>query len=210
MTNTHELLELAKGKPYEETVSKVLLRTMQKARYETKCLGHFGLALDYYSHFTSPIRRYPDLTIHRIIKEDLHKKISSTRREEIEEFVKESAEQSTQTEIAAEKAERDVDDLWKCYLMKDHIGEEFEGVITGVNSYGFYVGLDNSCEGLVKIETLPTDNYLFFEKSMILKGVRFSFRIGDRVKVKLVAANMYSRKIGELVIHYLHSLLTSS
>jgi len=190
-----KLLDLVKGQPYEETVSKVMLRSMQKARYDERCLGHFGLALTYYCHFTSPIRRYPDLTIHRFIKESLHKKINEKRMEEITDFAKESALQSSETEISADKAERDVDDLWKCYLMRDRVGEVFEGVITGVNSYGFYVGLYNSCEGLVKIETLPLDNYLFFEKSMMLKGARFTYKIGDRVRVKLIAANLYTRKI---------------
>lgn len=189
------LLVLAKGQSYEETVNKIVLRSMQKARYDERCLGHFGLALEYYCHFTSPIRRYPDLTIHRFIKESLHKKLTPTRQEEMKEFAFESAEQSSEMERNAEKAEREVDDLWKAYLLKDRIGEVFEGTITGVNSYGFYVGLDNSCEGLVKIETLPLDNYLFFEKSMMLKGQRMSFKIGDRVKVKLVASNIYSRKI---------------
>ena len=107
----------------------------------------------------------------------------------------ESAQQSSEMERNAEKAERDVDDLWKAYLMKDRIGEEFVGVITGVNSFGFFVELDNSCEGLVRIESLPLDNYLFFEKSMMLKGQRMSFKIGDRLKVKLVASNLYSRKL---------------
>lgn len=190
-----QLINLAKGKPYEETVSKVILRAMQKARYSKECLGHFGLALTYYCHFTSPIRRYPDLTIHRFIKESLHKRLSSTRLEEMKEFAFESAEQSSEMERNADKAERDVDDLWKAYLMKDRIGEIFEGVITGVNNFGFFVGLENSVEGLVKIESLPVDNYLFFEKSLMLKGQRFSFKIGDKVKVKLIASNIYTRKV---------------
>lgn len=189
------LLKLADGKPYEETVNKVMLRAMQKAKYAEDCLGHFGLALEFYCHFTSPIRRYPDLTIHRFIKETLHKKLTKTRMEELEDFAVESSLQSSETERNADKAERDVDDLWKAYLMKDRIGEVFEGVITGVNSFGFFVGLDNSVEGLVKLESLPLDNYLYFEKSMMLKGQRMSFKIGDSVKVKLVASNIYTRRV---------------
>lgn len=190
-----ELLKLSKDQSYQETVNKVILRSMQKARYEPKCLGHFGLALTYYCHFTSPIRRYPDLTIHRFIKESLHKNVSNTRIEQLKEFAYESSQQSSEMERNAEKAERDVDDLWKVYLMKDRIGEEFDGVVTGVSTYGFFVGLENSCEGLVKLETLPLDNYLFMEKSMMLKGQRMSFKIGDKVRVKLINANLYTRKL---------------
>lgn len=191
-----KILKQIEGQPFEETVNKVVLRSMQKARYLKDCLGHFGLALGYYCHFTSPIRRYPDLTIHRFIKECLRKKaVTKTRREELLEVAFESADQSSETEKNADRAERDVDDLWRAYLMKDRIGEVFEGKITSVCSYGFYVELENSVEGLVKIETLPLDNYLFFERSMMLKGERMSFKIGDSVKVKLVASNIYSRKI---------------
>ena len=189
------LLKLAKDKPYEETVNKVMLRAMQKARYSTECLGHFGLALDFYCHFTSPIRRYPDLTIHRFIKESLHKKINKTRMEELKDFAFESSVQSSEMETNVDKAERDVDDLWKAYLMKDRVGEDFDGIITGVNSFGFFVGLDNSVEGLVKLESLPLDNYLYFERSMMLKGERMSFKIGDKVKVKLVSSNVYTRRV---------------
>jgi len=191
-----DILKQIEGQPFEETVNKVVLRSMQKARYLKDCLGHFGLALQYYCHFTSPIRRYPDLTIHRFIKESLHKKtITKTRKEELLDFAFESAEQSSETEKNADRAERDVDDLWRAYLMKDRIGEIFEGTITSVCSYGFYVELENSVEGLVKIETLPLDNYLYFERSMMLKGERMSFKIGDKVKVKLVASNIYIRKV---------------
>lgn len=190
-----ELISLVEEKSYKETVNKVILRAMQKARYATSCLGHFGLALKYYCHFTSPIRRYPDLTIHRIIKEDLNKKIKKQRLQELKDFADESAMQSSEMERNAEKAERDVDDLWRAYLMKDRIGEEFDGIITGVNNFGFFVELENSCEGLVKVETLPDDNYLYFERSMMLKGQNHSFKIGDKVRVKLVSSNIYLRKI---------------
>ena len=178
-----------------ETISKVLLRSMQKAKYDSQNLGHFGLALDYYCHFTSPIRRYPDLTIHRFIKAQLHKKIGSRQREEFEEFAEESSLQSSEMERQAEKAERDVDDLWKAYIMKDKIGQEFDGIITSVLNFGFFVELENSVEGLVRVETLPTDNYLYMEKSLELRGGIHTYKIGDKVKVKLVASNIYTRKI---------------
>lgn len=191
-----KLLALIDGHDYTETVNKVLLRSMQKARYTNKNLGHFGLALEYYCHFTSPIRRYPDLTIHRIIKECLRKKsISPARKEELESLTFESGEQSSLTERNAELAEREVDDLWKAYLMKDHIGETFEGVITSVTNYGLFVQLENTVEGLLRIEDLPQDDYLFFEKTLKLKGTRFVFSIGDKINVILANANIFTRKV---------------
>ena len=191
-----KLLALIDGHDYTETVNKVLLRSMQKARYTNKNLGHFGLALEYYCHFTSPIRRYPDLTIHRIIKECLHKKaLPLARKEELESFTFESGEQSSLTERNAELAEREVDDLWKAYLMKDHIGETFEGIITSVTNYGLFVQLENTVEGLLRIEDLPQDDYLFFEKTLKLKGTRFVFSIGDRISVILANANIFTRKV---------------
>jgi ribonuclease R len=168
---------------------------MQKARYFDENLGHFGLALENYCHFTSPIRRYPDLTIHRFIKAQLHGDVSPSQREDFEEFAEESSLQSSEMERQAEKAERDVDDLWKAYLMKDHVGEVFDGIITSVLSFGFFVELDNSVEGLVRVETLPADNYLFLEKSLQLKGGQHSYKIGDKVRVKLVSSNIFTRKI---------------
>ncbi len=190
------LLKLIDGHEYTETVNKVLLRSMQKARYTNQNLGHFGLALENYCHFTSPIRRYPDLTIHRIIKEYLHKKkFSKVRKEELTTFVYEAGEQASATERNADSAERDVDDLWKAYLMKDHIGESFEGIITSVTSYGLFVGLENSVEGLLRIEDLPQDEYLFMEKSLKLKGSKFVFSIGDKIDVIVANANIFTRKV---------------
>ncbi len=189
------LLNLIKDKPYEEAANKIILRSLQKAAYKNQNLGHFGLALENYCHFTSPIRRYPDLTIHRIIKESLHKKISKSRREELEDFTLQSAEQSSMTERNSEKAEREVDDLWRAYLMKDRVGEVFEAKITGVASYGIFVGLENSVEGLIRVEDLPPDGYLFFERSMELKGQKHRYQIGDKLTVKLTSSNIYTRKV---------------
>ena len=191
-----ELIKLSTNSDITETINKVILRSMQKARYSNQCLGHFGLALKYYCHFTSPIRRYPDLTIHRIIKESLHKKITGQRVDELETFTFEAGEQSSLTEKNAEKCERDVDDLWKAYLMKDKIGEEFEGIITSVTNFGVFVELKNTVEGLIKIEDLPDDGFLLFEKQLKLKGQRMSFSVGDKVIVKLISSNIFTRKIG--------------
>ena len=183
------------GQAISETANKVILRSMQKAKYTNQCLGHFGLALKYYCHFTSPIRRYPDLTIHRIIKENLHKKIKDTRLEELQEFTFEAGEQSSLTEKNADKAEREVDDLWKAYLMKDRVGEEFEGVISSVTNFGIFVELENTVEGLIKVEDLPDTGFLLFEKQLKLKGQKMSFGVGDKIRVKLVASNVFTRKI---------------
>lgn len=192
-----KLLASVSGKPYTEPANKIILRSMQKAVYKNQNLGHFGLALDYYCHFTSPIRRYPDLTIHRIIKESLHnrEKFAPMRLEELEELTYESALQSSETERNSEKAEREVDDLWLTYLMKDHVGEVFDGRITSVTNFGVFVGLENSAEGLIKIEDLPGDGYLYFEKSLELKNQSRVYKIGDPIKVKLISANVFTRKI---------------
>lgn len=191
-----ELIKLCDNKTFTETVNKVILRSMQKAKYFNRCWGHFGLALKYYCHFTSPIRRYPDLTIHRIIKEVIHKKdLGGKRIDELEEFTFEAGEQSSLTEKNADKAEREVDDLWKAYLMKDRVGEIFEGVVSSVTNFGIFVELDNTVEGLIRIEDLPDNGFLLFEKQLKLKGNRLTFSVGDRIEVKLIASNVYTRKI---------------
>ena len=191
-----QLLALVENETYQKTANTIILRSMQKAKYSNECLGHFGLGLKFYCHFTSPIRRYPDLTIHRIIKETLHKKnLTKSRLEELDDFAISSSEQSSLTERNAEKCEREVDDLWKAYLMKDRIGEEFEGIISSVTNFGVFVELDNTVEGLIKIEDLPPDQYLFFERQLKLKGQTHSFSIGQKLKVKLANANIYTRKI---------------
>ncbi len=189
------LIKLCENQPYTETVNKVILRSMQKARYTNQCLGHFGLALKYYCHFTSPIRRYPDLTIHRIIKENLHKGIHGARKEELDDFAFEAGEQSSLTEKNADKCEREVDDLWKAYLMRDRVGEEFEGVVSSVTNFGIFVELPNTVEGMIKVEDLPDSGFLLFEKQLKLKGQKLVFSVGDKVVVKLTASNIYTRKI---------------
>lgn len=191
-----QLIDLVGDQSYTETVNKVILRSMQKAKYMNQCLGHFGLALEYYCHFTSPIRRYPDLTIHRIIKECLKKKKLSVQRiEELTDFTFESGQQSSLTEKNADKAEREVDDLWKAYLMKPHVGEVFEGVVSSVTNFGIFVELDNTVEGLIRIEDLPDSGFLLFEKQLKLKGNKMTFAVGDRIEVKLVSSNIFTRKI---------------
>ncbi len=181
----------------KDVVNKIVLRSMQKAKYSNKDLGHFGLALVDYCHFTSPIRRYPDLTIHRIIKEWLHKngKLPEERMIELDEFAFDSAEQSSSCERNADMAERDVDDLWKAYLMKDRVGEQFSASISSVTNFGIFVTLDNTVEGLVKIDDLPQDAYLFLEKQLKLKGGFHTYSIGDKVNVELTNVNLHTRNI---------------
>ncbi len=181
----------------KDVVNKVVLRSMQKAKYANKNLGHFGLALVDYCHFTSPIRRYPDLCIHRIIKEWLHngKKFSVTRQEELLDFTNEASNQSSSCERNADYAERDVDDLWKAYLMKDKVGQEFDATISSVTNFGIFVALENTVEGLIKIEDLPDDAYLFLERQLKLKGTKHLYSLGDKVRVVLTNVNLLSRNI---------------
>lgn len=190
-----EILNTVEETSTQDVVNKMLLRSMQKAKYANQNLGHFGLALENYCHFTSPIRRYPDLTIHRIIKDYLHKKITEETKDDLDIFAFDAAEQSSECERNADAAERDVDDLWKAYLMKDRVGEVFDATISSVTNFGVFVALDNTCEGLVRIEALPDDTYIFLEKQLKLKGSSNVFSIGDKVKVELTNVNLYSRDI---------------
>lgn len=185
----------ANGKPYAETLNKVMLRSMQKARYLERCLGHFGLALTNYCHFTSPIRRYPDLVIHRILKDEINKRWNAKKLSELSEFVVDASFRSSEREKNAEEAEREVDDLKKAQFMLKHLGEEFEGTISGVTGFGLFIELQNTVEGFVKLESLPGGNYVFDEKQIALKHPGKTFRLGDKVKIKVVSANVYTRKI---------------
>ena len=175
-----------------QIINGVLLRAMQKAKYSNVCLGHFGLAAKFYCHFTSPIRRYPDLTIHRIIKDFIHKRINTR---ELQQFVVKSASQSSEREVLAQKAERDVDDYFKCRYMKNHIGEVFDATIDSITNFGFFVELENTVEGLVSVASLSGNNYQFNEKSLVLSNGIKTFRIGDKVKVRLTNVNLQERNI---------------
>ena len=189
------LLESIKGEPCEYVLNKIALRCMKKAKYDPECIGHYGLASPKYCHFTSPIRRYPDLTIHRIIKEYLRGEIDDREKLLLKEFVSYSSIQSSETERNAESVERDVDDLYRVFYMTHHIGETFDGVISGVTNFGVFVELDNTVEGMIKIENLPQDQYEYFEDRFCLKGYNHSYTIGDKIKVKSVRADILSREI---------------
>lgn len=192
-----KILEMIKGQKEERIISTVMLRSLMKARYSDENLGHFGLAARYYCHFTSPIRRYPDLVIHRIIKEYIKKGIDKNRQKFLDRFVYDASVQSSEQEVIAEEAERDVEDLLKVFIMKKEVGKEFEGIISSVTHFGFFVELDNTVEGLVRVENLEDDFYIFDEEHYMLIGENFkqTYKIGDKVKVKLVAVDISTRKL---------------
>lgn len=182
------------GEPYESVVNKVMLRTMQKAVYYEQCNGHFGLASQYYCHFTSPIRRYPDLIIHRILKAYLAGELEGAKRTAFEKFVPVASEQSSTTEQIADTAERAVDDLKKAEYMSKHIGEEFVGICNGVSEFGVFVVLDNTCEGFIPKESLPKDNYVYEPERYRLIGKRNCFQLGNKITVKMESADLVLRR----------------
>ena len=177
------ILKRVAGKPCEGAVNKVMLRTMQKARYFERNLGHFGIASGCYCHFTSPIRRYPDLFIHRIIKGVLHGELDLMR-EKYAPVAAEEAAHCSLCERNADGAERDVDSLYKVVYMSDRIGEEYEATVSGVTAFGVFAELDNTVEGLIRLEKLPGGSYEYLEDKFVLKGER-TFRLGDRIKIRV-------------------------
>lgn len=189
------LLNQSQDQPYSSALSKIMLRSMQKARYSPENLGHFGLALKNYCHFTSPIRRYPDLTIHRIISYILEDKLTDRKLREMQEFVEASSLQSSTTERNAEQAERAVDDQKKAEFMQDKIGNIYKAVVSGVSDSGVYVELDNTVEGLIYTEKLPTDRYVYDQKKFAMIGKKHSYRIGDTIIVKLDQVDIVTRHI---------------
>jgi len=192
-----DLLSKVKNTREERIISTVMLRSLQKARYSQMNLGHFGLAAKYYSHFTSPIRRYPDLIIHRIMKEYLKGKIDKKREEYLIDTLPETARMCSQRERVAEEAERDTEDLKKVEYMKQYEGQVFEGIISNVTSFGMFVELDNTIEGLVRMSSMEDDYYTFNDKQYCLIGERTRklYRIGDVLNVVLAKADIAARKI---------------
>ena len=189
-----KVLKTIKGKPEEKAVSSLVLRSLKQAKYSPDCTGHFGLAAEYYCHFTSPIRRYPDLQIHRIIKEYINGGLSKGRENKLHDIVLKASEQSSEMERKAEVAERDIDKYYKCLYMIDKIGQEFDGTISSITPYGFYVELPDTIEGLVPIESL--DGYYEYNESMyILFNDNNSFNIGQHIKIKLLNVNVEAREI---------------
>lgn len=195
-----DLLNEIKGKPEEKIISTLMLRAMQQARYSPDNTGHFGLAAEYYCHFTSPIRRYPDLFIHRVMSELIennYKFRSDKRGKKLKKLSVEGAKHSSEKEREAQLAERDSVDLKKAEYMKQFVGEKFTGVISSVTSFGFFVELENTIEGLVRVENIMDDYYIFNEKQYSLVGERKHkvYKLGDIVEVILAKADVETRKI---------------
>jgi len=188
------ILNALENTPLFTVVNRVMLRSMSKAKYHPINVGHFGLSSECYCHFTSPIRRYPDLLIHRIIKLVLNGQ-GGQADEEFADFVYEAAKLSSEKEKNADEAERTIDDLYKTRYMSSKIGEEFTGIISGVTSFGVFVELDNTIEGLIKLDTLPKGRYDYDEKRFTLKSNNLSFKLGEKLKIKVAAANLQARKI---------------
>lgn len=199
-----ELLKEIKDKPCEYVINRIALRCMKKAKYDPECIGHYGLASPKYCHFTSPIRRYPDLTIHRIIKEALHGEINENKNAMLKDFVAISSLQSSEKEKNAESVERDVDDLYRTFYMTHHLGEEFDGVVSSVTNFGVFVELDNTVEGMIRIDSLPQDQYEYFEDRFMLKGYNNTFTIGDKLRVKAVRADILSKEIDFVLVSKLN------
>lgn len=191
------IIEKVKGKNEEIVINTLLLRSMMQARYSPENVGHFGLAAEYYCHFTSPIRRYPDLQIHRIIKEYLNGKLDDVRVKKLTNLVDYAAKQSSETERVAQDAEREVDDLKKAEYMLDRIGEEYTGIISSVTSFGMFVELPNTIEGLVHITALDDDYYIYDESHLCLIGERNRkiYKLGDKVKVQCSRVDIPNREI---------------
>ncbi|WP_373886065.1 ribonuclease R [Cytobacillus gottheilii] len=193
-----EIIEEVQGKPEEMVVSTVMLRSMQQAKYDPESLGHFGLSTEFYTHFTSPIRRYPDLIVHRLIRTYLIEgKIDEGTREKWNMLLPDIAEHSSNMERRAVEAERETDELKKAEYMADKIGEEYDGIISSVTNFGMFVELPNTIEGLVHVSYMTDDYYRYEERHMAMIGERTGkvFRIGDEITVRVVNVNKDERSI---------------
>jgi len=193
-----KVLEEAKGKSEEMIISKLMLRSMKQAKYDPQSVGHFGLATDFYTHFTSPIRRYPDLTVHRLIRTYLiNNQMDDKTQSRWKDAMPEIARHTSERERAAVDAERETDDLKKAEFMQDKIGEEFTGVISSVTNFGMFVELENTIEGLIHVSYMTDDYYHYDEQSFAMIGERTAnvYRIGDEVTVKVADVNTDERTV---------------
>jgi ribonuclease R len=193
-----EVLKKVEGKPEQMVVHTVMLRSLQHARYDPAPLGHFGLAVQLYTQFTSPIRRYPDLIVHRVLREFMaHRSLTAKRREILEQQMPANAIQTSKREQIAEEAERETVDLKKVEYIRQFLGEIFDGFVSSVTNFGMFVALPNGIEGLVHVSSMADDYYLFEDKNYTLTGehTRKTFKIGDKVRVQLVRASLEDRQI---------------
>ncbi len=192
-----KLLSKIAGTPEEPLISRLALRSMKQAKYSVECSGHFGLACPYYCHFTSPIRRYPDLQIHRIIKEQLRGRLGEERTAHYREILPEVAKHSSETERRADEAERETDKLKKVEYMEERIGEIYEGVVSGITSWGIYVELPNTVEGLIHVSKLPGDYFYYNESAyeMVGQATGKSYKLGMPVKVCVEGCDRFNRTI---------------
>ncbi len=192
-----KLLDKIEGTPEEALISRLTLRSMRQAKYTVVCTGHFGLAANYYTHFTSPIRRYPDLQIHRIIKENLKAGLGEKRVSHYERILPEVAKQCSAMERRADEAERETDKLKKCEYMSRFMGEQFIGAISSVTSWGLYVELPNTVEGLVRVSDLTEDYFVFDEANMELVGelTNIRYKLGQKVIVEVAGTDKLTRTI---------------
>ena len=203
------LIDRMRGKPEERPIAALMLRTMQKARYDAASLGHFGLAAEHYTHFTSPIRRYPDLIVHRTLRLARHGKIAAARREELEEDLPETAKHSSEMERRADEAERELLQWKKVRFMADKVGDEYEGFITGVAHFGLFVELiEHYVEGMVHVSSMADDYYRFVEQQHVLRGenTKKVYRLGDKINVQIVRVDMERRQIDLGIVEILDAV----
>jgi ribonuclease R len=207
-----KLVERMRGTPEEKPIAFLMLRTMQKARYDASNLGHFGLAADSYTHFTSPIRRYPDLVVHRTLRESRHGAMTEDRRAELTDDLPETARHTSERERRADDAERELVQWKKVRFMADKVGDEFEGYITGVSAFGLYIELiEHFVEGMVHISTMADDYYRFLEKAHVLKGENTGkvYRLGDKVSVQVAKVDLERRQVDLGLVEILDSVRDS-
>lgn len=195
------IIKSVEGKPEEHVVNTVMLRSMKKAFYGTECQGHFGLGVKYYCHFTSPIRRYPDLIIHRIIKESIKGKLDEKRIKSLKKKTDTAALIASTTERQAQELEREVEKLKKAEYMSYHVGEIYEGIISGVASFGFFVEIENTIEGMVRVDLLNDDFYDFEAEKYRLIGRRTNniYSLGDKVTIKVHSVDIQNREINFVI-----------
>jgi ribonuclease R len=200
------------GTPEEKPIAFLMLRTMQKARYDASNLGHFGLAASSYTHFTSPIRRYPDLVVHRRLRELRRGHITEDRRDELMEELPEVARHTSERERRADEAERELVQWKKVRFMSDKVGDEFDGFITGVAAFGLFVELvEHFVEGMIHVSSMADDYYRFLEKSHAMMGENTNkvYRLGDKVRVQVIRVDRERRQIDLGLVEILESIRVS-